>query len=161
MAHDSQVSAAYLSGLRLAGRRVVVLGAGRVAERRIPALLAAGAVVTVVAPEARPSLATLAGRGELSWERRAYRIGDIAGAWYVLVATDDGVANRAASVEADQQRTFCVRADQAAEATAWTPATAEVDGVMVGVLAGGNPRLSAQLRDVLADVLRRMRRRAA
>jgi siroheme synthase-like protein len=156
-----RVSDVYLSGLRLAGRRVVVLGAGRVAERRVPALLAAGAVVTVVAPEARPTLAELARRGELVWECRAYRIGDLAGAWYVLVATDDGVANRAASVEAEQQRTFCVRADHAAEATAWTPATTEVDGVMVGVVSGGNPRRSAQLRDVLAEVLRRMRRRAA
>ena len=155
------MSAVYLSGLRLAGRRVVVLGAGRVAERRVPALLAAGAVVTLVAPEARPALAELADRGALAWERRTYRIGDLAGAWYVLVATDDGVANRAASVEAEQQRTFCVRADQAAEATAWTPATAEVDGVTVGVVSGGNPRRSAQLRDLLVDVLRRMRSRAA
>jgi siroheme synthase-like protein len=161
VAQDGPVSAVYLSGLRLAGRRVVVLGAGRVAERRVPALLAAGAVVTMIAPEARPVLAAMAGRGELVWERRPYRIGDLADAWYVLVATDDGVANRAVSVEAEQQRTFCVRADQAAEATAWTPATTEVDGVMVGVVSGGNPRRSAQLRDVLAEVLRRMRRRAA
>src|SRR6478609_5615460 len=106
MAHHSPVTAVYLSGLRLAGRRVVVLGAGRVAERRVPALLAAGATVTMVAPEARPVLTAMADRGELLWERRAYRIGDLAGAWYVLVATDDGVANRAASVEAEQQRTF-------------------------------------------------------
>jgi uroporphyrin-III C-methyltransferase/precorrin-2 dehydrogenase/sirohydrochlorin ferrochelatase len=161
VAEDGQVSAVYLSGLRLAGRRVVVLGAGRVAERRVPALLAAGAVINVVAPQARPALAELARRGDLVWERRAYRIGDLAGAWYVLVATDDGVANRAASVEAERQRTFCVRADQAAAATAWTPATAEVEGVLVGVVAGGNPRRSASLRDLLADTLRRMRRRAA
>jgi uroporphyrin-III C-methyltransferase/precorrin-2 dehydrogenase/sirohydrochlorin ferrochelatase len=160
VAEDGAVSAAYLSGLRLAGRRVVVLGAGRVAERRVPALLAAGAVVTLVAPEARPALVELARCGDLVWERRSYRIGDLARAWYVVVATDDGVANRAASVEAEQQRTFCVRADQAAEATAWTPATTEVDGVLVGVLTG-SPRRSAQLRDLLAEVLRRMRRRAA
>jgi uroporphyrin-III C-methyltransferase/precorrin-2 dehydrogenase/sirohydrochlorin ferrochelatase len=157
---DGRVSAAYLSGLRLAGRRVVVLGAGRVAERRVPGLLAAGALVTLVAPHARPALAELADRGELLWERRPYRIGDLAGAWYVLVATDDGVANRAASVEAEQQRTFCVRADQAAEATAWTPATTEVDGVLIGVLTG-SPRRSAQLRDLMAGVVRRLRRRAA
>ncbi|MYW03315.1 NAD(P)-dependent oxidoreductase, partial [Streptomyces sp. SID3343] len=43
---------AYPAGLRLEGRRVVVVGAGTVAQRRLPALLDAGADVLVVAPEA-------------------------------------------------------------------------------------------------------------
>jgi uroporphyrin-III C-methyltransferase/precorrin-2 dehydrogenase/sirohydrochlorin ferrochelatase len=151
----------YLSGLILADRSVVVVGGGRVASRRIPRLLEAGAVLHVIAPEVTPAINRMASRGQLSWTPRAYRIGDLADAWYVLVATADEACNRAASVEAEQNRIFCVRADRAGEATAWTPATGEVDGLLVGVLAGGNPRQASQIRDVLLDWLRRLRRVAA
>jgi len=151
----------YLSGLQLAGRRVVVVGGGRVNERRLPLLLAAGAKITVIAPEVTSGINRMALRGELVWVRREYRAGDLAGAWYVLVATHDRTANQAVSREAESQHTFCVRADAAGEATAWTPATAEVDGVLVGVLAGGHPRRAAALRDLLVETLRRIGRLAA
>jgi uroporphyrin-III C-methyltransferase/precorrin-2 dehydrogenase/sirohydrochlorin ferrochelatase len=160
MREDGRVSP-YLAGLQLAGRTVVVVGAGRVAARRLPLLLSAGAAVTVVAPEATPAVARMALRGEVIWEQRGYRRGALTGAWYVLVATDDRSVNAAASAEAEGNRTFCVRADDASEATAWTPATAEVDGALVGVLTGGDPRHSVQLRDLVVEVLRRLRRRAA
>jgi uroporphyrin-III C-methyltransferase/precorrin-2 dehydrogenase/sirohydrochlorin ferrochelatase len=62
----------YPVGLRLAGRPVVMVGAGHVAQRRVPALLAAGAVVTVVSPEATPSLEAMADPGELTWRRRRF-----------------------------------------------------------------------------------------
>jgi siroheme synthase-like protein len=152
------MSMPYLAGLRLAGRRVVVVGAGSVAGRRMPMLIKSGADITVIAPEATPEIARLALRGELEWEQRPYRTGDLADAWYVLVATDDSAANAAVSVEAEAQRTFCVRADHAPAATAWTPATGELDGVQVGVLAGGEPRRAAQTRDLIMDLLRRVAR---
>jgi siroheme synthase-like protein len=160
MGEDGPVSP-YLAGLQLAGRAVVVVGAGRVASRRLPLLLAAAAAVTVVAPEATPAVARMALRGELTWEQRAYRAGDLDGAWYVMAATGDWSVNEAVSAEAEANRTFCVRADDASRATAWTPATAELDGALVGVLTGGDPRHSAQLRDLLVQVLHRLRRRAA
>ncbi|MCW2810318.1 MAG: Siroheme synthase or Precorrin-2 oxidase or Sirohydrochlorin ferrochelatase or Uroporphyrinogen-III [Friedmanniella sp.] len=152
---------AYLSGLRLSGRRVVVVGAGAVAERRLPRLLACGAVVTVVAPEATPGIVAMAERAEVVWLPRPYAAGDLAGAWYVLVATGDPVGNAAASAEAEENRTFCVRADQAEAATAWTPATGEVEGLTVGVLAGGHPRRAGHVRDLLLDVLRKLAQRVA
>ena len=152
------MSMPYLAGLRLAGRRVVVIGAGTVASRRMPMLIESGADITVIAPEATPEIARLALRGQLDWQQRPYRNGDVADAWYVLVATDDSAANAAVSVEAEAQRTFCVRADHAPAATAWTPATGELDGVLVGVLAGGEPRRAALTRDLIMDLLRRVAR---
>lgn len=104
----------YLAGLRLAGRRALVIGAGAVARHRIPMLIASGAEITVVAPEAVPEIASLALHGQIDWQRRAYRTGDLADACYVLVATDDPAVNAAASLEAQVQRTFWVRADNAA-----------------------------------------------
>ncbi|RKN44662.1 uroporphyrinogen-III C-methyltransferase [Streptomyces hoynatensis] len=145
---------AYPVGLRLTGRRVLVLGGGTVAQRRLPALLAAGADVLLVAPEVTPSVQAMAAAGELRWERRGYREGDLAGAWYALVATDDPEVNEAASAEAERHRVWCVRSDDAAAATAWTPATGRSDGVTVAVLTGRDPRRSAAVRDAVVEGLR-------
>ncbi|MCZ2526433.1 uroporphyrinogen-III C-methyltransferase [Streptomyces sp. HB2AG] len=145
---------AYPVGLRLAGRRVVVLGAGQVAQRRLPGLIAAGADIVLVSPSATPSVEAMAEAGELRWERRPYRPGDLDGAWYALIATDDAEANEAASAEAEQRRVWCVRSDDAQAATAWTPATGRSEGVTVAVLTGGDPRRSAAVRDAVVEGLR-------
>ncbi|OON82160.1 uroporphyrinogen-III C-methyltransferase [Streptomyces tsukubensis] len=144
---------AYPVGLRLAGRRVVVLGGGQVAQRRLPALIAAGADIVLVSPTATPSVEAMAEAGEIRWERRPYARGDLADAWYALVATPDARANAAASAEAEQYRVWCVRSDDADRATAWTPATGRSEGVTVAVLtsaAGGrDPRRTAAIRDAV------------
>ncbi len=109
---------AYPVGLRLSGRRVVVIGGGQVAQRRLPALIAAGGDITLVSPSATASVEAMAEAGEIRWERRRYEEGDLAGAWYVLVATPDKEANDRASAEAEAARIWCVRADDAEAATA-------------------------------------------
>ena len=144
----------YLLGLRLDGRRAVVIGGGRVAQRRVPALLAAGADVLLVSPQVTPALDDLATRGEFTWERRPYRTGDCAGAWLVQACTDDGKINAAVAAEAESLRTWCVRADDAEASAAWTPAGGQVGETTVGVLAGGDPRRAAGVRDAVVDGLR-------
>ncbi|THA27294.1 uroporphyrinogen-III C-methyltransferase [Streptomyces sp. RKND-216] len=145
---------AYPVGLRLAGRRVVVLGGGTVTQRRLPALVVAGADITVISPSVTPSVEAMAEAGEITWERRRYREGDLADAWYALIATDDDAANTRASAEAEAHRVWAVRSDDAEAATAWTPATGRTSGVTVAVLTGRDPRRSAALRDAIVDGLR-------
>lgn len=142
----------YPVGLRLHGRRVVVIGGGGVAQRRVPALIAAGARVEVVSPVLTPALEGMT--GEFTWHGRGYRRGDLADAWYALAATDDPEVNAEVCAEAEEQRTFCVRADDATDATAWTPATGRHAGVTVAVLANRDPRTSAIVRDEILEVLR-------
>jgi uroporphyrin-III C-methyltransferase/precorrin-2 dehydrogenase/sirohydrochlorin ferrochelatase len=149
----------YLAGLRLAGRRVVVVGGGVVAQRRLPALLAAGADVVLVSPEVTPAVEGMAGAGELAWERRRYADGDLAGAWYAMALTDDPAVNAAVVAEAETRAVFCVRADDAPRGTAVTPASGEQDGVRVGVLTWGaaderDPRRAAAVRDGVLEALR-------
>jgi uroporphyrin-III C-methyltransferase/precorrin-2 dehydrogenase/sirohydrochlorin ferrochelatase len=144
---------AYPVGLRLAGRRVVVVGGGSVAQRRLPALLAAGADVLLVAPAVTASVEAMADAGELAWQRRPYADGDLDGAWYALIATDDPATNSAASAEAESRRVWCVRSDDASAATAWTPATGQSEGVTVAVLTGRDPRRSAAVRDAVVEGL--------
>lgn len=150
---DRTVTAIYPLGLRLSGRRVLVVGGGAVARRRVPALLAAGAEVVLVAPEVTPALQDLADSGRIGWHRRRVERSDVHAAWLVLVATDDPVANREVSAAAEAERVFCVRADDAVAATAWTPAVVHHDEVTVAVLGGGDPRRSARLRDRIATAL--------
>src|SRR6516225_10918815 len=143
----------YLLGLRLEGRRVVVVGGGAVASRRVPALLDAGAEVLLVSPKVAASLEDLAAAGKIGWQPRGYRPGDCAGAWLVCACTDDPAVNAAVAAAAEQQLTWCVRADDAAASAAWTPASGQAGDVRVGVLSG-DPRHSAGLRDAIVDGVR-------
>ena len=137
----------YLAGLDLAGRRVLVAGAGRVASRRLPVLLGVGAEVHVVAPEASDLVKELAGQGRIVWSRRRVTAEDAADAWYVLAVTDDPDANALLVEVATQRHTFCVRADDAASGTARTPASASVGDLTVAVIGDRTPRRSAKARD--------------
>ncbi len=138
----------YLLGLRLGGRRVVVVGGGGVASRRVPALLDAGAEILLVSPKVTASLEDLAAAGRIRWQARGYQPGDCAGAWLVCACTDDPGVNAAVAAAAEAQRTWYVRADDAGASAAWTPASGRAGDVQVGVLSG-DPRHSAAIRDAV------------
>ena len=141
-------NAPYLLALRLAGRRVTIIGGGAVAARRIPALLDSGADVVVVSPDLSPPLAERA--RQIRWIRRGYAPGDCAGSWLVGAWTNDRDVNSAVAREADAAGVWCVRADDAAASRAWTPASGRAGDVRVAVVSG-DPRRSAGLRDAIVD----------
>lgn len=145
--------ATYPSGLRLAGRRVVVVGGGHVSQRRVPALISAGADVLLVSPEVTPALEGMVGAGELSWRAGRFEEPDLDRAWYVIAATDDAEVNRAVSTACEARRIFCVQADDAYDGSAWTPATGHHDGLTVAVLGNREPRRSAALRDAIMQAV--------
>ncbi|HJT92406.1 MAG TPA: uroporphyrinogen-III C-methyltransferase [Mycobacterium sp.] len=141
---------AYLVGLRLAGKKVVVVGGGTVAQRRLPLLVANGADVHVITRTATPAVESTAG---ITLILREFRDGDLDGAWYAIAATDDPDVNAAVVAEAERRQVFCVRADIAREGTAVTPASFEYEGLSVGVLAGGEHRRSAAIRSAIHEAL--------
>jgi uroporphyrin-III C-methyltransferase/precorrin-2 dehydrogenase/sirohydrochlorin ferrochelatase len=143
----------YPSGLRLAGRRVVVVGGGQVAQRRIPALLAAGARVVVVSPHVSPAIEGLVRAGEVDWVERGFAESDLADTWYVIAATADTAVNEQVGKAAEAARIFCVRADDGTSATAWTPASGRYDGLTVAVLGRREPRRTAAVRDAILTAL--------
>jgi len=141
---------AYLAGLRLAGKKVVVVGGGTVAQRRLPLLIASGADVHVISRSATRSVEAMTG---ITLLLREYRNGDLDGAWYAIAATDDPQVNEAVVAEAESHQIFCVRADIAVEGTAVTPASFSYAGLSVGVLAGGEHRRSATIRSAIREAL--------
>jgi uroporphyrin-III C-methyltransferase/precorrin-2 dehydrogenase/sirohydrochlorin ferrochelatase len=143
----------YPLALRLDGRRVLVVGGGAVATRRVPALLAAGALVEVVAPELTPALRAHADAGRLGWRSRRFEPSDLDGVWLVQVAVDDPAAAGQVSTAAAERRIFCVRADDRAAATAWTPAVTRHGAVTVAVTDDGDRRRALAVRDFVAAAL--------
>ncbi|GID33141.1 uroporphyrinogen-III C-methyltransferase [Paractinoplanes brasiliensis] len=143
----------YPLGLKLTGRRVLVVGGGAVATRRVPALLAAGAVVEIVSPELTPALRGQVDAGRLTWSERRFVPADVVGAWLVHVAIDDPAAAEQVSAAAEQHHVFCVRADDRDAATAWTPAVTRHGQVTVAVTDGGDRRRAMAVRDLVANAL--------
>jgi uroporphyrin-III C-methyltransferase/precorrin-2 dehydrogenase/sirohydrochlorin ferrochelatase len=147
----------YPSGLRLEGRKVVVVGGGQVAQRRVPGLISVGARVHVVSPQVTPAIEGLADAGEVTWLRRPFVDSDLDGAWYVIAATDDADVNEAVGRSAEGRHTFCVRSDDANTGSAWTPAVGRHDDVTIAVLGDQretrDPRRTAALRDRILDRL--------
>lgn len=139
----------YPSGLRLSGRRVVVVGGGHVAQRRLPSLIAAGADVVVISPDVTPAVEAFAAAAEIAWEQRLFAPDDVDDTWYALAATDDAAVNAEVGRACEERRVFCVRADDAYAGTAWTPATGRHEDLTIAVIGRREPLRSAALRDAL------------
>jgi len=134
-------------GLRLRDRRVVVVGGGPVALRRVGALMAAHAKVIVVSPTAVAALEDLAERGRIDWHQRPYEPGDLKDAWLAMACTADTEVNAGVLAAADEARIFCLRADDASGASAWMPATGRSGRATVSVHGDRDPQTAAALRD--------------
>ncbi|MCV2491022.1 uroporphyrinogen-III C-methyltransferase [Geodermatophilus sp. YIM 151500] len=146
---DPSTGVVYPVGLRLLDRRVVVVGGGQVAHRRVAGLVEARARVTVVSPEVTPALEALVAPGSVTWLARRYRPGDLDGAWYAVAATDDPEVNAAVAEEAEAARIFCARADDRAASSVWTPAVGRQGDLVVGVHGGGDPQRAVGVRDAV------------
>ncbi len=90
----------YPAMLNLNGKKCAVIGGGKVALRKTRTLLAAGAVVTVIAPAADENLTALADKGQISLLLRGYEQGDISGCFLVVAATDNAALNRSIAQDA-------------------------------------------------------------
>src|SRR5262245_20910698 len=104
--------------LKLSGRKVVVVGGGRVAAAKVAALRDAGAEVVVIAPEVEPALAELAAQGKIGLLRRSFDAGDVGGAWLVVAAATPDV-NRGVAAAAESQRLFVLAVDDPTASSAY------------------------------------------
>ena len=143
----------YPLGLRLSGRKVIVVGGGAVATRRVRGLVAAGAAVTVISPEVSDELAQLQHDGRITVLARAYSTGDIAGAVLVHTATGVDAVDAAVTAEADAAGILVVNAADAQLSSAWVPAIATHDDLTVAVFGGGDPGRAVAVRDAVSALL--------
>jgi siroheme synthase-like protein len=145
---------AYPVVLRLSGKRVLVVGGGAVAARKVEGLLAAGAAVTVVAPAVVAELRDAGARGEIEIVERSYRSGDLEGSWLVLTATDDDTTQQQVFDDAEAAGIWVNAADDPRRCSFFLPAVHRREPVLVAVSTQGtSPALAAWLRDRAAAVL--------
>jgi siroheme synthase-like protein len=131
------------------GRRVVLVGAGRVGASKIPALLAAGADVTVIAPEISP----LVDRSRVRILERPFVPSDLDEAWFVTAAAPPGV-NRAVHRAAEERHIFVNAVDDPRHATAYLGGTIARGGVTIAVSTSGQaPALAGLLREAIDEML--------
>lgn len=136
--------------LDLKDRPVLVVGAGKVALRKTRGLLEAGARVTVIAPECEPEFEDLA----LRLVRRRFRATDLAGVFLVFAATDDRLTNHRIGIAAKGRGLLANIADSAEECGFIVPARVHRGDIQIAISTGGeNPRLSAELRKKLEEIL--------
>ncbi|HET7572650.1 MAG TPA: bifunctional precorrin-2 dehydrogenase/sirohydrochlorin ferrochelatase [Gaiellaceae bacterium] len=137
----------YVACLSLEGRRCLVVGAGRVALEKTESLLAAGASVTVVAPEILLPFRDL----PLELVQRPFGEEDLDGCWLVVAATSDRAVNEAVHREAERRRVFCNVADVPDLCSFILPALHRRGPIAVAVSTGGaSPALAQALRDRFA-----------
>lgn len=139
--------------LGLTGRRALVVGGGPVAARRVRGLLDADADVTVVAPFACEEVCEAAETGDITLHLREYVDTDLEGVWLVHTATGDRRVDDDVATAAGARRLWCVRADDRAASSAWTPSVTRTDDVVVAVNASGDPRRATRIRDAVAVAL--------
>ncbi len=147
MGYGDSVVNRYPLFLDLQNEPVTVVGAGKVAVRKIRSLLAAGAVVTVISPEAVPAVRRLK---KIIWQRRSYRRGDLAGARLAIAATNDLAVNEAVCREAHRRRILVNCIAPPAAGNFIVPAVARRGGITLAISTGGaSPAFAKQLRQEL------------
>ena len=138
----------YPVNLLVDGRRCVVVGGGRIAARKIEALLDAGATVHVVAPELTPEVEGWRDAGRLTTTPRPFEEGDLDGAWLVTTATDDPGVNRAVAQAAETRRIWCNAADDPDNCSFTLMSVVRQGDLVVTIGTGGrSPALATYLKD--------------
>jgi precorrin-2 dehydrogenase/sirohydrochlorin ferrochelatase len=136
--------------LKIAGRQCLVIGGGRVGERKVKGLLAHGALITVVSPELNEALSSLLRDGAIQWRNRSYQEGDLAGAFLVIAATDDPAVQERVHAEAEARNILLNVADVPKWCNFILPATARRGDLSISVsTAGKSPALASAMRQAL------------
>ena len=140
--------------LLVRGRRVVVVGGGRIAARKIEPLLDLGADVHVVALAAGSEVRGWADAGRCSLTERAFVASDLDGAWLALAATDDPAVNAAVHAAGESARVWVNSADDPANCSFTMMSVVRRSDLVVAVGTGGrSPALSAHLRRLFNEEL--------
>ena len=139
--------------LELKGKECVVIGGGKVAERKVEALLEAGAIIKVISPELTSKLKKLAEEGKIFWEKKKYEKGDIEGAWLVIAATDNPAIQKKIYEEAEEKRIFCNVVDVPEFCSFIVHSVVKRGDLQIAIsTSGASPAVARRLREQLEEL---------
>jgi len=140
--------------LDLAGKDVLVVGAGVVATRKVEDLVAVGANVRVVAPRVTDEITASGAAGTVTVAQRGFEERDVDGAWLVLASTDDAAVQKRVAIACAKAHVFCVAVDDPPNASAYGGGIVRRGPVTIAISTSGEaPALARLLREVLEQVL--------
>ncbi|MCH7668699.1 MAG: bifunctional precorrin-2 dehydrogenase/sirohydrochlorin ferrochelatase [Acidobacteria bacterium] len=138
----------------LTERRVVVVGGGSVGAQKLRALVAGGAVIEVVSPEATAAVRALDSEGVLSWRQKPFEPQDLDGAVLVISAVNDPDVARAVWEAANERSILANGADDPAHCSFMLPAVHRDGDLVVAISTGGAaPAVATRLRDRIAAMV--------
>lgn len=141
------MSALFPAFLKLDGRRALVVGAGSIAEQKIPTLLDSGAIVSVVAPQATAAIRDLARYEKLRWLPRAFEASDLDGVFLVIAATGKLELSQHVFRLADQHNILCNAVDEPERCHFYYPSVVRRGDLQIAISTNGkSPALAQRLR---------------
>jgi len=144
----------YPACVNLNGRKCIVIGGGKVAQRKIQQLLTCGADVTVVSPQAQRKIAQWAERQRLKWHRKTCTPEDLTGAFMAFVATDDPQVNRHMAMLCRRRGILVNCADAPHQCDFFVPSVLRRKSLSIAVGTGGEyPLLAAEVRNVIEGTI--------
>ena len=138
--------------LKLEHKRVVVVGGGAIAERKIEGLLSAGARVRVIAPQITRQIAEWARFRKVDWLPKEFAAGDLEGASLVVAATAAPGVNRAVFTEAESKKILCNAVDDVENCHFYYGAIVQRGDLQVAISTNGkSPALAQRIRKELEE----------
>jgi precorrin-2 dehydrogenase/sirohydrochlorin ferrochelatase len=136
--------------LKLERRRVLVVGAGSIAEQKLDGLLHAGADIHVVAPHANEAIHTLSRDGRLRWSQREFLPSDLDNVVLVIAATGNPAINETIYREAETRGILCNAVDEPERCHFYYPAVVQRGDLQIAIsTAGHSPALAQRIRKQL------------
>jgi precorrin-2 dehydrogenase / sirohydrochlorin ferrochelatase len=137
--------------LRLEGKKVVVIGGGRVAERKVKGLLGTGGLITVISPQSTDELKRLASSGLIEWHEKSFSKEDIKGAFLIFAATNDKVLNQSIKMAASDQQLVNI-ADDPDGSDFHVPSHIQRGRLSISVSTGSaSPTLARKIKEQLEN----------
>jgi precorrin-2 dehydrogenase len=142
----------YIACLILKDRPCLVVGGGEIGLEKVEGLLACGADVTLVSPEAVPALASYAEEGSIRWEGREYRASDLEGRFLVVAATGATEVNIAVHEDAERRQMLVNVVDVPPFCNFILPAIVRTGPLAIAIsTSGASPALAKRLKREIAE----------
>lgn len=136
------------------GRLAVVVGGGKVALRKVNALIAANATIRLTAVDVCPEIGRLAEKGLITVHIRRYAEVELDNAFLVVAATNSAAVNQTIAADALRLRILVSVADNPLSGNCTFPAVLRREELVIAVSTGGRcPSLATDVRDIIADVI--------
>ena len=138
----------YIACLRLTGRSCLVIGGGEIGLEKVEGLLACDGEVTLIAPEAEPTLEQYALEGSIRWEQRPYAgASDLEGAFMAIAATNDTDVNIAVFEDAERRAMLVNIVDVPPLCNFILPAIVRTGPLAIAIsTAGASPALAKRMK---------------